>query len=154
MKKISFTIAVTIIILAGSLFTGCWSSDQKKDAAKAEVVAAQENLNKVQKNADIVAEKAATADELKTFKLESELKIKNNEVRIAELKLKINKSESGLDEVYAKRIDSLELKNKNLKTRMGDYEKTHSEWSKFKHDFNRDLDELGNKLKNCSRERQ
>ncbi|HEY5535679.1 MAG TPA: hypothetical protein VIL99_12205 [Ignavibacteria bacterium] len=154
MRKISFTIAVTIIILAGSLFTGCWSSDQKKDAAKAEVVAAQENLNKVQKNADIVAEKAATADELKTFKLESELKIKNNEVRIAELKLKINKSGSGLDEVYAKRIDSLELKNKNLKTRMGDYEKTHSEWSKFKHDFNRDLDELGNKLKNCSRERQ
>lgn len=148
MNRTPFIHVTATFFLAGILFAGCMSSDQKNDAAKAQVLAAQQNLDVVQKNADMVAEKAATADELKTFKLESDLKIKNNEVRIAELKLKMNKSGSALDEVYAKRIDSLEMKNKNLKTRMGDYEKTHSDWTKFKHDFNRDLDELGNTLKN------
>jgi hypothetical protein len=51
------------------------------------------------------------------------------------------------DEVYARMIDSLEFKNENLNKRIGEYEKKHSNWTKFKHDFNRDLDELGNTLK-------
>ena len=107
---------------------------------------AQDNLTKVQQNATIVAEKAATEDQLKTFRLESELKIKNNEVSITKLKLEINKPGTALGEVYAKRIDSLEMKNINLRTRLGNYEKTHSDWTKFKQDFNRDLNELGRTL--------
>jgi multidrug efflux pump subunit AcrB len=150
MKKTSFKIA--ILLLSGGLFTACMSSEQKKEAADAQVVIAQDNLSTVQKNANAAAEKAATAEELKTFKLESDLKIKNNEVRIAELKLKMNKPGVVPDEVYERKIDSFELKNKNLKTRMGDYERTHSDWTKFKQDFNRDLDELGTKLKNIAKE--
>lgn len=146
MKKTSFIIAVATLFIGGSLFTGCLSSDQKKEAAQAQVVAAQDNLTKVQQNATIVAEKAATEDQLKTFRLESELKIKNNEVSITKLKLEINKPGTALDEVYAKRIDSLEMKNINLRTRLGNYEKTHSDWTKFKQDFNRDLNELGRTL--------
>lgn len=146
------SILVAVLFVAGGLFTACLSSEQKKDAANAQVVEAQENLDKVQENADNAIEKVATEDELKTFKLESELKIKNNEVSIAELKLKINKPGMANDPTYTRRIDSLELKNKNLKTRMGDYEVTHSDWTKFKRDFNRDLDELGNKLKAVAKE--
>jgi len=152
MKKTTFTLAAASMLLAGSMFTGCMSSEQKKEASDAQVVIAQDHLDKAQQNADVVAEKAATADELKTFKLESDLKIKNNEVSIAELKLKMNKSGSALDEVYAKRIDSLELKNQNLKKRMGDYKITHSNWTKFKRDFNRDLDQLGDKLKEIAKD--
>jgi hypothetical protein len=107
---------------------------------------AQANLDKVKVNAAIVEQKAATEEEFKTFKLESELKIKNNEVSIAALKLKMNKSGSTLDEVYARRIDSIEIKNKNLKTRVNDYERSHSDWTKFKQDFNRDMDDLGRSI--------
>ena len=149
MKNLLFTIAV--LFLTGGLFIGCMSSEQKKDVANAQVVNAQNNLIKVQNNANVVAQNAATADELKTFRLESDLKIKNNEAKIAELKLKMNKPGIVPDEVYAQRIDSLEIKNTNLKKRMGDYERTHSDWTKFKHDFNRDLDALGNTLKEIAK---
>ena len=131
------------ILLAVALLSGCMSSDQKKEDARNKTQVALENLNTAQNNENKVAQNAATEDELKTFKLESELKIKNNEVSIAKLKLKMNKPGSALDEVYARRIDSLQLKNQNLKTRMGNYEKTHTDWGKFKSDFNRDLNQLG-----------
>jgi len=131
------------MLLAVALLSGCMSSDQKKEDARNKTQVALENLNTAQNNENKVAQKAATEDELKTFKLESELKIKNNEVSIAKLKLKMNKPGSALDEVYARRIDSLQLKNQNLKTRIGDYEKTHTDWGKFKSDFNRDLNQLG-----------
>lgn len=147
MKKITYILVGATMLMTGSFVTGCMSSDQKKEAANAQVVNAEDNLNVAKNNAEVVAEKAATADELKTFKLESELKIKQNEVSIAELKLKMNNQGAVKDEVYARKIDSLEFKNTNLNKRMSEYEKTHSNWTQFKHDFNRDLDELGNSLK-------
>jgi predicted transcriptional regulator len=147
MKTITYILVGATMLMTGSLVSGCMSSDQKKEAANSQVANAEDNLNVAKDNAEVVAEKAATTDELKTFKLESELKIKQNEVSIAELKLKMNNHGAVQDEVYARKIDSLEFKNTNLNKRMGDYEKTHSNWTKFKHDFNRDLDELGNSLK-------
>jgi len=138
---------VAALFMTAVLLGGCMSSDQKKENARNQVQSAEENLDKAQNNETAVAQKAATADELKAFRLESELKIKNNEVSIAELKIKMNKPGSALDEVYARRIDSLEMKNQNLKTRMGNYEKTHTDWGKFKSEFNRDLDDLGKSLK-------
>jgi len=134
---------VVYTLLTVAVLSGCMSSDQKKEAAENKTRAAVENLNEAQINENNVAQKAATEAELKTFKLESELIIKKNEVSIARLKLKMNKTGSALDEVYARRIDSLQLKNQNLKTRIGNYEKTHTDWGKFKSDFNRDLNQLG-----------
>ena len=90
MKTITYVLVGATMLMTGSFMTGCMSSDQKKEAANAQVVNAEDNLNQAKDNAEVVAEKAATADELKTFKLESELKIKQNEVSIAELKLKMN----------------------------------------------------------------
>ena len=150
MKNLFFSIAILFITVG--LLSSCRSPEQQKKAADAQVVIANNNLDTEIMNANNLAEKAATAEELKTFKLESDLKIKNNEVRIAELKLKMNKPGVVPDKVYEKKIDSLELKNKNLKTRMGDYERSHSSWTKFKRDFNRDLDELGSKLKDIAKE--
>jgi len=150
MKKSILTLRIATLFITATLLCSCMSSDQKKENARDRVENAQDNLQVAQSNENEVKQKAATADELKTFKLESELKIKTNEVSIAELKLKMNKPGTALNEVYARRIDSLEMKNQNLKTRIGNYEKTHTEWGKFKHDFNRDLEELGKSLKNMT----
>jgi len=135
-----------------ALFSSCMSNDQKKENARNKTQTALENLNTAQNNENKVAQKVASEEELKTFKLESELKIKNNEVSIAKLKLKMNKPGSALDEVYARRIDSLQLKNQNLKSRIGSYEKTHTDWGKFKSDFNRDLNQLGKTLNSLTEE--
>lgn len=140
------------LFLALALLSSCMSNDQKKEDARNKTQTALENLNTAQNNENKVAQNAATEEELKTFKLESELKIKNNEVSIAKLKLKMNKPGSALDEVYARRIDSLQLKNQNLKTRMGNYEKTHTDWGKFKSDFNHDLNQLGKTLNSLTDE--
>jgi hypothetical protein len=150
MKNLSFL--VTILLSMGGVFSSCLSDQQKKEAADAKVVTAQDNLNKVQRNADSLAHKVATAQELTTFKLQSDLKTKNNEVLIAELKLKMNKSGVVSDSVYAHRIDSLEQKNKDLKLRMSNYEITHSNWAKFKSDVNRDLNDIGLRLKEYANE--
>lgn len=150
MKNLSLILIV--LSLTAGLFSSCLSDKQKKEAADAKVISAQDNLNKVQKNADSLAQKVATAEELTTFKLQSDLKTKHNDVLIAELKLKMNKSGVVSDKVYAQRIDSLELKNKDLKFRMSNYEITHSNWAKFKSDFNRDLDDIGLRLKEYANE--
>jgi len=142
---ISTTLFVTIVLL-----TGCLSTDQKKEEAKNQTHVAMTNLKTAQNKEKKVDEKAATEAELKTFRLETELKIKNNEVSIATLRLQMNKQGSAFDVVYARRIDSLQLKNQNLKTRMGNYEKIHTDWGKFKSDFNRDLYELGKALNNLT----
>lgn len=147
MKKLIITLSTITMIILVALFSSCKSTDQKKEDAQNKTQAALENLNEAQNNENAVAQKASTEEELKTFRLESDLKIKDNEVSIVKLKLKMNKQGSALDEVYARRIDSLQLKNQNLKTRLGNYEKTHTDWGKFKSDFNRDLDDLGKSLK-------
>lgn len=148
MKKLK----VVYLFLTVALLCSCMSTDQKKENARTRTQVALDNLNSAQNNENKVAQKAATEEELKTFKLESELKIKNNEVSIAKLKLQMNKSGSAINEVYARRIDSLQIKNQNLKTRMADYEKTHTDWGKFKNDFNRDLNQLGKTLNSLTDE--
>ena len=150
MRKSIVLLLTGALLITLTLFIGCLSTDQKKEDAKNRTQVALDNLNVAQNNENKVVQKAATEEEFKTFKLESELKIKNNEVGIAKLKLKMNKPGSALDEVYARRIDSLELKNQNLKTRIGNYEKTHTDWGKFKSDMNRDLNELGKTLNNLT----
>ena len=87
------------------------------------------------------------AEEWKEFKNDSEIKIRNNEIRIAELKAKMNKPGTTLDPLYEKRIDTLEKKNRDLKARIADYEKSQSDWQTFKREFNHDMDELGQALK-------
>ena len=142
MKNNNYTLPLATVILATALFSACMSNDQKKEDARTRTEVAENNLTVARNNETKVAQTVASDEELKTFKLESELKIKNNEVSIAKLKLKMNKPGSALDEVYARRIDSLQLKNQNLKTRMGNYEKIHTDWGQFKSDFNRDLNEV------------
>ncbi len=147
MKKTIFTLAVITIFMSGSLLTSCQSTAQKERVAQDKVDNAQENLDVAKYNADMVDQKVATAEQFKTYKLETELKIKNNEVKIAEIKLKIRKSGAAFDEGFANKIDSLELKNKNMKSRIDNYEKSHSDWETFKREFNHDMDELGNAVK-------
>jgi outer membrane murein-binding lipoprotein Lpp len=142
MKKTIISLVVTTLI-SGAIFTGCGPSTAKEDAAKTEVKEAREDLKD--------AQKAATAEEWKAFKDESELRIRDNEVRIAELKVKIKKSGKDLDALYEKKIDALEQQNKDMKARIDVYERNNkSDWESFKREFNHDIDELGKALKDLT----
>jgi len=146
MKTLKYTIAIAAVFITANVLTGCQSSDQKVKAANENVETAQQNLAVAENNATVETRKAATAEELKTFKLETELTVKNNEVSIAELKLKMRKSGSAMTELYAQKIDSLEMRNKSLKEKFTAYERSQSDWENFKFEVKHDLDEIGKAL--------
>ncbi len=143
MKITIVALALSTMLVAGTLLTGCKSPAQKEDAAQTKVDEAQQDL----KAAQI---KVASQEEWATFKSESELKIKDNEIRIAELKVKMKKPGKVFDALYQKRIDDLEKRNLEMRVRMETYEKNQSDWESFKTEFNHDMDELGNALKDIT----
>lgn len=145
MKKSILILAATTL-MAGTIFTGCESPGQKEDAAQAKVEDAKQDLKTAQDEAQEAALNAAIAEEWKTFKRESEVKITDNETRIAELKVKIKKPGNTFDDQYKKKIETLEQKNKDLRTSMDNYVQTDSDWESFKREFNHDMDELGKAL--------
>jgi len=150
MKRTVFILSVTITLMAGTIFTGCQSSVQKQDAAQAKVKDARQDLNEAQKDANAIGQELATAEEWATFKCESEIKIRDNEIRITELNVKMKKPGETFDELYANKIANLELQNKEMRTRLTAYEKSQSNWETFKREFNHDMDELGKALKDLT----
>jgi len=145
MKKTIFILAVTTVI--AGIFIGCQSPDQKVASAQAKVDDANQNLAVAQNNADSAAQKAASAEEWAIFKNEAGAKIKDNQIRIAALKMKIRKSADGVDTVYSSTIDTLEQHNKNMQARIDAYAKSQVAWASFKLQFDTDMGDLVNALK-------
>lgn len=146
MKLITHKLSIAMMLLVGTFLWSCQTSSEKVDAAKENVAEAKEDLREVQQDAATDAVKVATAEEWQQFKDESNELIRKNEIRIEEIKVKMNKKGKTLDAVYAKNIETLEQKNKDLKTRIGAYENNQGNWESFKREFNHDMDELGKAL--------
>lgn len=143
MKKTFLAIALTSTIIGGTIFTGCKSSPTKVEAAQEKVDDAKQELKE--------AQRTATAEEWQEFKDETDAKIKSNESSITEFKLKMKKTGRKLDAAYQEKIDMLEQQNKDMKLRIDGYEyRTQSNWDSFKLEFNHDMDELGNALKDLT----
>ena len=150
MQKSIFILTVTAILVAGITFASCETSAQKADSAQNKVEDAKADLKDAQKDANVAAQKAANAEEWRVFKSEIEIKIKDNENLLAELKTKKKSSGKSLDATYTKSIEALEQRNKDLNARLMAYDKGQSDWDSFKREFNHDMDELGNALKNIT----
>lgn len=129
------------------MLSGCQSSAQKQEAARNNVHDAREDLNAAQKDAKEIEQKVATAEEWRTFKSESDKKIKDNEIQIAELKVRMKRPGQVFDALYEKKITGLEQQNLKMKAKLDEYEKSQSNWESFKREFNHDMDELGKALK-------
>ena len=123
------------------------AAEKKAENAKENVQDAKQDLSEAQKKADEEAAKAAREAEWKAFKENAQIQIDKNNARIAELRVKLKKPGKALDEIYASRINTLEEKNKALKARIDVYESNQSDWETFKREFNHDMDELGQALK-------
>ena len=162
MKKLIFSLlAATLFMTTTSLITSCDSPSNKVENAQQKVENAQEkvvdarekvtdakeNLTEAQKTAKMEAEKAANAAAWKTYKTDAEITIKANDARIAELKAGMKKSGKAVSATYKENVAILEKKNAAMKNRISDYDKSPSNWEAFKTEFNRDMDELGQSLK-------
>jgi DNA repair ATPase RecN len=146
MKKSIFMLA----LLATALFTSCKSNTEKEADAVADVQEATENLDSV---TDAVANDTATKAndaEWQTYKTEANATIDTNEKRIAELKNALQKPGKTFDAAYGKSIDALEERNASLKTKISDYENNQTDWASFKREFDSDMTELGQALKDLT----
>lgn len=149
MKKTLVTF-VTIILVTGTIFTSCQSSAQKEKVAEENLQGAKQDLEVAQNKADEDSIKTANAENWRIFKLDSEAKIKANEIRIAGIREKMKVSGKVPDAVYQTKIDLLDQQNKNMTARINAYIKTQSNWEEFKREFNHDMDELGEALKDLA----
>jgi hypothetical protein len=139
-------IAIYCILIGGVFINSCQTPEQKVNSAEDKVQDAKLDSAMLQKSDSTQANSSANAEEWRSFKAESELKIKHNEIRIAELKLKIAKAEKPPETTYEERIDTLEQRNKDLHTRMVNYEGNRSNWETFKAKFNQDMNGVGQSL--------
>lgn len=151
MKKIIFALVV-VSVTSGLVFVACQKSPKKVETANQQLLKAQDSLAQVKIDTTLAAQKkAAIAQEWQTLKKEAEAKIHKNEIYIADLKVKIEKTGKSIDSLYSKKIVLLEEKNKAIKVRIETYKTdTNSDWDSFQREFNHDMDELGKALKDLT----
>ena len=137
-----YKLILRLAILSGIVFTSCKSAQQNEKIAKENVVEAKQ---------DLIDIKISNLNEWLTFKVESQDKILDNEKRIAELKVKMNQPGNTIDGLYRTRVEKLEAKNTELKSKLSNYNGNETEWKTFKSDFNRDMTEIGNNIKDLFR---
>jgi len=132
MKTIILTCAITgVMAITG--FTTFGQENKKVPQASKDLIGAQVDLNEA---------RIDSAADFQKFKKESELKINDNENKIAELKTK-----SWNENFDEQKIDALQQKNDALKKKIEESDKTKtSNWTSFKREFNHDADDLGRAL--------
>ncbi len=132
-------------LVSMSMFLGCsQTSEQKLADAKANAADLKQDV----KAAVADQTEAAKQVEWLSFKSNAELKIIANDKAIADYKVSMTGTNGKRRSNYDKKIDALELKNKELKAKLEKYPETgKSTWEQFKNEFSHDMDELGSALK-------
>jgi regulator of protease activity HflC (stomatin/prohibitin superfamily) len=129
-----------ITFIAGSMFSACQTSAQKVESARIAAEEAQQNLAEAQQD---------SISEYKQFKKDAEEKIVGYDKRIADLKARIVNEKKVNKAKYEKKLAELEKKNSETKKKLAEYKETSKEeWTNFKTEFNRDMDEMGTAIEN------
>ena len=149
MNKAIYTLAITTLLTA-TILTGCQTSTKKEEVAKDKVADATEDMQAATEEL-MVAKKEATAEEWKQFKAETNIRIAENESRIAELKVKMKNTGNSVDAMYAKKIEELEQKNTEIKNKVESYKNdSRDDWQSFRQEFNHDINQLSEALKDIN----
>ena len=142
MKLFKVFALILMLTLLLTLTVGCKkSADQKlKDAQMNEVAVDQDAMD--------AQAKVNAVNDWEQYKAAALVKIVANEKIIADYKVSMTNSSGKLLASYNKKIDALELKNKELKVKLNDYKDDgKSSWEKFKGELDVDMDNLGTSLK-------
>ena len=129
-------------LILAAISTGCNSPATKVENAKQDLKEAKAELSQDQK--DSIADYAA-------FKKESEERIAGNEKAIAAFKERMQNDKKQIQKADQKMIDELEQRNIEMRKKMEEYKvEGKDNWEAFKKEFNHDMDELGESLKNLT----
>jgi len=147
MKKLTLCLSLGYVLFAIVTVAACQTTQAKIDNAQEKVNEATKDNKAL--NTEAKADKIKTADakEWKAFKEETELEIKANDARIAELRINLKKPGKILDPMYKAKIENLERQNKEMRMKLEAYEQNQTDWEAFKTEFNNNMDDLGQALK-------
>ena len=110
--------------------------------------AAQENKKAADARKDLKEAKTDSAADFQKFKKESEIKISENQNKIAELKAKKSTDTKEIKKKYDEKVLALEEKNNALKRKIKTADDTKTDmWTSFKHGVNHDMEELETAIK-------
>ncbi len=142
MKKSISAFALSVVITA-TVMTSCNSSAEKVEDAKENVIEASHDLDQAEEN---------YTEEYNKFQLETEQKISDNEKSIIVLKEHTKSIKKEVKADYEKTIAALEQRNAEMKEQAKNYKGEGQEkWQSFKREFNHDMDELGQALKDLTK---
>lgn len=132
------TCAITGVI-AMTVFTVVGQENKEASKAREDLIEAQTDLREA---------KIDSAADFQKFKMEAELKISENDEKIAALKEKSWNEKKDTEQKYEEKVAALQQKNDNLKKKIKESDATKtSKWSLFKREFNHDMDDLGRAIK-------
>jgi len=141
MKKSIFAIAASTFIACAVLIS-CSSSAEKVENAETNVVEANKDLDKANE---------AYITNIENYRKEYNEKFATNEKNIADFNTRIANEKKEAKAEYKEKITKLEQKNTDMKKKMSDYKAEGKEnWEKFKSEFSRDMDELGQAFKDLT----
>jgi hypothetical protein len=136
-KKILTCVVSMLIALTG--FTAFGQQDKKAEKAR---------KNEAKAKKDLKLAKADSAADYNKFKADAEAKIDANQKKIAELKAKKSSESKEIKAKYDKKVLALEVENNKLKKKAeGASDTETSMWTAFKRQFNKDMEALGQSIK-------
>jgi hypothetical protein len=145
MKKLILSL-VAIAFIAGA--TSTFGQVADKQSVKARENLKEEKKDVVVAKQDLKVAQKDSVSEYQKLTRETEVKFKNNEKSISELRAAITKSNSKEQAADQKKVSLLEDKNNSLKKELADYKVLgQTEFKAFKTEFNRDFDQLAKELK-------
>ncbi|MHC1776509.1 MAG: hypothetical protein AB9834_13985 [Lentimicrobium sp.] len=136
---------IASIVVAG--FGSCESSAQRDTDAYVQEFNSRRGQESMRRDSSAIALKGVSTEEWEMFRIDSDKKLKDNEVRITDLKMKINRSGKKSDLTFAKWVYVLEQQNRFLKERIEVYPEIQSDWESFEFEINKDLEKLLKELK-------
>lgn len=142
MTKLISSLAL-IAFIAATIISGCSSDAEKVETAKSEVDKAVQDLDQAKEN---------YKKEYDKFKYDSDERTEANNKSIEKLKIHAKKLNKAAKIEYEKAIDDLEKRNNAMKEKVKDYkEEGNEKWQTFKNEFNHDMDNLGQALKDFNK---
>jgi len=131
--------AFAAIIMVGIIYS-CDSPTKKVEKAQENLSNAEMELDQAQKD---------SIQDFENFKLESEIRISDNERVIAAYRQRMLIEKNKFKVEDQKRIDEIEQRNINMRKKIAEYKaEGKDKWISFKQEFNHDMDDLGSAIKN------
>jgi len=147
MKRPVFSIQIVLILIFGTVFTGCESSAQKEFEANEQMHKSSRRHEAMRNDTNQTVPEVVSDREWEAFRTNADKRLKDNEILLTNLRMKIRSTGKKSDMIFEKWINIFEQKNKFLKERIIVYPEVQGDWESFQSEFNKELDELYKSLK-------